>query len=66
VVGVAQHPMLVGISLPLYSVCFGPAAIKEWSYIDSIIVIFCLAGIFTAFISDNQLRSYIQENKKRK
>ena len=23
-VGLAQHPMIIGISLPLYSVCFGP------------------------------------------
>ncbi len=51
--------MVVGISLPLYSVCFGPTAFKDWSYIDSIIVVFCLSGILIAFISDNQLRAFV-------
>ena len=35
-VGVAQHPMIVGISLPLYSVTFGPNAASDWNWLDTL------------------------------
>lgn len=50
-VGVAQHPMIVGISLPLYSVQFGEDL--PWDYQDTIITILCLTGIAYACIADN-------------
>ena len=34
-VGVAQHPMIIGISLPLYSVTFSPDASTQWSWLDT-------------------------------
>ena len=54
--GVSQHPMIVGIALPLYSVRFGPDAIKPWGTLDSVATILSLCGVFIAMIADNQLR----------
>ena len=34
-VGVAQHPMIIGISLPLYSVTFSPDASNDWNWLDT-------------------------------
>ena len=34
-VGVAQHPMIIGISLPLYSVTFSPDASTHWNWLDT-------------------------------
>ena len=65
-VGFAQHPMIVGISLPLYSVRFGPYADKSWNALDYIATSFCILGIFIAYISDNQLREFVLENERRK
>ena len=65
-VGLAQHPMIVGISLPLYSVRFGPEADKPWNSLDWVATIFCLLGIYIANISDNQLREFMMENERRK
>lgn len=61
-VGVAQHPMIVGISLPLYSVCFGPEAAKEFNWLDGVATVLCLAGIGCAFKADNDLRDYMLSN----
>lgn len=66
VVGVAQHPMIVGISLPLYSVRFGINSEKAFGVLDVIAVILCLAGIGIAMVSDNQLRAYVVENQRRR
>lgn len=52
-VGVAQHPMIVGISLPLYSVRFGPTAQTPWCLFDTIATILSLLGVLIAMISDN-------------
>ena len=65
-VPIAQHPMVVGISLPLYSVRFGQYAEKSWNVIDWIATVFCILGIYIANISDNQLRQFMMENEKRK
>lgn len=65
-VGLAQHPMIVGISLPLYSVRFGPEADKPWNTLDWAATILCLLGIYIANISDNQLREFMMENERRK
>ena len=50
--GVAQHPMIVGISLPLFSVCFGPDANRAFDEVDCIIAALCTTGIIIAYFSD--------------
>ena len=65
VVGVAQHPMIVGISLPLYSVRFGIDSATPFGWLDVVATILCVVGILIAYISDNQLRAYVVENKRR-
>lgn len=57
--------MIVGISLPLYSVCFGPDVYKPWGLLDNLAVVFCLAGITIAYFSDNTLREFMIENERR-
>jgi len=52
-VGIAQHPMIVGISLPLYSVQFGEDAEKPLNILDYLAIFLCLLGIYIAYISDN-------------
>ena len=57
--------MIVGISLPLYSVCFGPGVYKPWGFLDSLAFVICLTGITIAYLSDNTLREFMQENERR-
>jgi len=45
--------MIVGISLPLYSVRFGDDADKSMNVLDYVAVIFCLLGLFIAYKADN-------------
>lgn len=45
--------MLVGISLPLYSVRFGPDSKKELGWLDYVAMVLCLVGILVAWVSDN-------------
>lgn len=66
VVGVAQHPMIIGISLPLYSVRFGIDSDLEFGVFDVIATLLCLSGIAIAMVSDNQLREYVLENQRRR
>ena len=65
-VGLAQHPMVVGISLPLYSIRFGPTSEKEFDWLDVLATIFSLLGILIAMQSDNQLRTFMLSNEARK
>lgn len=65
-VGIAQHPMIVGISLPLWSNCFGPHAEVKWFWLDYVATILGLSGIITAYVADNQLRDFMMENEKLK
>lgn len=58
--------MIVGISLPLYSVRFGIYSDKDFGILDGLAVVLCLAGIAIAMISDNQLREYVLENQRRR
>ena len=58
-VGVAQHPMIVGISLPLYSIHFGKDASLPWGLLDTIATILCICGILIAYFADTQLREYM-------
>ena len=55
-VGVAQQPMLMGITLPAYTVHFVDAPL---GLIDIIATIGCIIGIAVAWRSDNELREYM-------
>lgn len=59
-VGLAQQPMLVGITLPLYTVNFVD---KPWGALDSLSTVLCLTGIGIAWIADNQLFEFMQQKK---
>ena len=63
-VGIAQHPMIVGISLPLWSNCFGPNATIAWNWLDYLATVLCLCGITIAYVADNQLREFMVENER--
>ena len=54
--------MVVGISLPLYSVCFGPDATKDLNWLDYVSFALCITGIGIAFKADNDLRAYMVSN----
>ena len=58
--------MIVGISLPLYSVRFGPTAAKEWGPLDTVATVLSLLGVFTAMLADNQLREFMVDAERRK
>ena len=58
--------MIVGISLPLYSVRFGDDAEKGLNVLDYVAICLCLVGIFMAYFADNQLRDFMMENQRRK
>ena len=57
--------MIVGISLPLYSVAFGPHAAEPINWLDILAIVLGLTGILTAYVADNQLRDYMMENERR-
>lgn len=52
-VGLAQHPMVVGISLPLYSVRFGPTSDTDICWLDIVATFSSVLGIVIAMVSDN-------------
>ena len=56
--------MIVGISLPLYSVAFGPDRTLPFNWLDYLAAFLGLLGIFCAFIADNQLRDFMLSNQK--
>lgn len=56
-VGIAQQPMLVGLTLPAYSVHFSSVAAKPFGAVDAGVSCLCLAGILTAMFADNTLYS---------
>ena len=55
-VGLAQQPMLVGISLPAYTAHFVAAPL---SWPDALAACGCVAGLATAWRADNELRRYM-------
>lgn len=61
-VGVAQQPMLVGISLPAYSVHQSSHA---WCWVDAVAVVLSVSGLTLAYLADTQLYTYMTENKAR-
>lgn len=60
-VGLAQQPMLIGISLPAYSVHFIEAPL---SLLDALATVGCVAGLAVAWIADNELRVYMTSEPK--
>jgi len=60
-VGLAQQPMLVGISLPAYSVHFGGDA--PLGAADVLATVGAVAGLATARCADDQLRCYMLANE---
>lgn len=57
-VGLAQQPMLVGITLPAYTVHLGARAAEPVGLIDALVGAACALGLLTAMVADNQLRAY--------
>ena len=60
-VGLAQQPMLVGISLPAYSI---HSTDLPWSAVDWVATITCVVGLSVAYTADTQLFNYMQRNKQ--
>jgi len=56
-VSVAQHGMLVGLTMPLQSSMALSSASLNW--VDGLALFVCLLGIFIGWLSDNQLREYM-------
>ncbi|CAK0881748.1 unnamed protein product [Prorocentrum cordatum] len=74
-VGLAQQPMLVGISWPLRYLLVAVAhedggadahALLRLTAADVLWAGVCLSGIAIAFFADNQLRAYMLENERRR
>eukprot|EP00854_Cymbomonas_tetramitiformis_P021046 gene21046-25255_t len=61
-VGLAQQPMLCGITLPLYSTNFSST---PFSFCDLAATALCLSGLTIAGFADNQLRNFMLENERR-
>lgn len=62
-VGLAQQPMLCGISAPLYSIHFSEAAGVPWGVMDTLAFCGAVAGLTTGFFADNQLRTFMLRNE---
>jgi len=60
-VGLAQQPMLVGITLPAYSIHFSE---KDFNFLDIIASIGCAFGLLIAFLADNELRRFMVNNER--
>jgi hypothetical protein len=62
-VGLAQQPMLVGITLPLYSVhlAAGAPPLGAW---DALATATCVCGLLLASRADDQLRAYVLANHR--
>lgn len=60
-VGLAQQPMLVGITLPAYSIHFSK---KEVNFLDVIASVGCASGLLIAFLADNELRRFMVNNER--
>lgn len=59
-VGIAQQPMLIGITLPAYTIHFVSSPL---GWVDALAIGFAISGLLTAWVSDNQLRRYMLHNE---
>jgi steroid 5-alpha reductase family enzyme len=62
VVNLAQHGMLVGLTLPLSRAMESSGSELNW--IDCVAFLFCSAGIVIGFFADNQLHAYMNMKNK--
>jgi len=60
-VGVAQQPMLVGLTLPAYAVHFVDAPL---CWCDAVAAVGAVAGLLVAWSADNELRRYMLANEE--
>lgn len=61
-VGLAQQPMLVGVTLPAYSVHRSDAAL---SAMDLLAVTLCVTGLSLAYVADTELHTFMTRNAER-
>jgi len=59
-VGIAQQPMLIGITLPAYTIHFVSSPL---GWVDALAIGFSVSGLLVAWVSDNQLRRYMLHNE---
>ena len=62
-VGVAQQPMLVGVTLPAFSVHSVDSV--PWNSLDSLACALAVSGLALAWTADDQLRTYMLANEQR-
>eukprot|EP00937_MAST-01D_sp_MAST-1D-sp2_P000366 g366.t1 len=62
-VGLAQQPMLVGITLPAYTVHLSADAARPFGAADAVATALCAAGLLVAKLADDQLRAYMLANE---
>ena len=62
VVSLAQHGMLVGLTLPLSQAMLSGGSPLNW--IDGVALLLCVSGIAIGFIADNQLHAYMSTPNK--
>ena len=62
-VGLAQQPMLVGISYPVH---FAHTSSLPWTAYDSLAAALALTGITGAYFSDTQLARFMSFNRRRR
>ena len=66
VVHLAQHAMLVGLTLPFWAIAFGAtSASTPFGAADAALVALALAGIAIAGAADTQLDAFMRENEAR-
>ncbi|CAD7925463.1 unnamed protein product [Amoebophrya sp. A120] len=72
-VGLAQQPLLVGITWPLEYTNYGGGGGSDseygadtWTIVDSLATTGCVVGLTFAHFADNQLRDYMLENETRR
>lgn len=62
-VGVAQHVLLVGITLPLAAI---HASAEPWGPLDWLAAGLAAAGLVLAWVADDQLAAFMDANERRK
>ncbi len=63
VVHLAQHGMLVGLTLPLWAICFRPVPLAA---LDVLLLVLAVAGIAIAHVADAQLDRFMRRNEERR
>jgi steroid 5-alpha reductase family enzyme len=61
-VSLAQHGMLVGLTMPLSAAMSSSGEMLNW--LDGVALCLCLTGILVGFVADNQLYAYMTMKNK--